>query len=128
MWGIHYFSSLQGDVDNKKLYSLCIGTYGNNEEEGKYEIDSDDDDLPFACFICRQPFQHPIVTKCKHHFCEKCALAHYKKNKRCYVCNEQTFGVFNPAKDIIKKIKEQRKKEDETSHIDNEVTKDDDDD
>lgn len=103
------------------------GTYGINEEAGKYEIDSDDDDLPFACFICREPFTHPVVTKCKHHFCEKCALAHYKKSKRCYVCNEQTFGVFNPAKDIIKKIKEQKKKDDEEGNIENEVNESDDD-
>ncbi|XP_066925728.1 E3 ubiquitin-protein ligase RNF113A-like isoform X1 [Clytia hemisphaerica] len=97
------------------------GTYGE-EESGKYEIDSDDDDdLPFACFICREPFQHPVITKCKHYFCEKCALAHYKKSKRCFVCDEQTYGVFNPAKDVIKKQKEQAKKEREANRIDNEA-------
>ena len=39
----------------------------------QYEIkDSDEEDeLPFACFICRQPFNNPVVTKCKHYFCEK---------------------------------------------------------
>ena len=36
--------------------------------------------------------------------------------------------MFNPAKDIIKKIKEQKKKETEESHIDNEISKNDDDD
>ena len=30
----------------------------------KYEVDSDDDDeLPFACFICREHFTAPVVTK-----------------------------------------------------------------
>ena len=77
----------------------------------QYAIDSDDDDeLPFACFICRENFINPVVTKCKHYFCEKCALAHYRKTKRCFVCSEQTFGVFNPAKEIIKKMKEQKEK------------------
>ena len=43
------------------------------------------------------------------------------------MCNEQTFGVFNPAKDIIKKIKEQKKKDDEEGNIENEVNESDDD-
>ena len=38
------------------------------------------------------------------------------------MCNEQTYGVFNPAKDIIKKMKEQEKHESETNAIENEVT------
>lgn len=84
------------------------GTYGQRSKEN-YEIDSDDeDDLPFACFICREAFKNPVVTKCQHYFCESCALAHYKKSKRCYVCATQTFGVFNTAKDIIKKQKEEK--------------------
>jgi RING finger protein 113A len=33
------------------------------------ESDSDDD-LPFACLICRNDFKDPIMTKCKHYFCE----------------------------------------------------------
>lgn len=33
------------------------------------EEESDDEDVPFACLICRQPFTEPIVTKCGHYFC-----------------------------------------------------------
>jgi RING finger protein 113A len=48
----------------------------NNNDPNKYVIkgmnSSDDDDLPFKCIICRQSFTNPIVTKCKHYFCEKC--------------------------------------------------------
>uniref|UniRef100_A0A3B4CMF1 Ring finger protein 113A n=1 Tax=Pygocentrus nattereri TaxID=42514 RepID=A0A3B4CMF1_PYGNA len=73
------------------------GRYGANDEEN-YEVSSDDEDLPFKCFICRNSFKNPIITKCKHYFCESCALQHYRKSKRCYVCNQQTNGVFNPAK------------------------------
>ncbi|XP_060081259.1 E3 ubiquitin-protein ligase RNF113A-like [Ylistrum balloti] len=80
------------------------GRYGKNDE-GNYEISSDEDDLPFKCFICREFFKDPIVTKCKHYFCEKCALSQYRKSKRCFVCGEQTMGVFNPAKDLIAKMK-----------------------
>ena len=83
------------------------GTYGaDDDDDDKYKIsDSDDDDLPFKCFICKDSFASPIVTKCKHYFCEKCALDQYKKSQRCFACGQQTGGVFNPAKDIIEKMK-----------------------
>lgn len=32
-------------------------------DDGKYEIHSDDEDLPFKCFICRESFVDPIMTK-----------------------------------------------------------------
>ena len=28
-----------------------------------YEISSSDEELPFACYICREHFKNPIVTK-----------------------------------------------------------------
>lgn len=80
------------------------GTYDQTEEEN-WEVSSDEEDLPFKCIICRLHFQKPIVTKCAHYFCEDCALAHYKKSKRCFVCNKQTNGIFNMAKNIIAKLK-----------------------
>lgn len=74
-----------------------------------------DDELPFNCFICRESFkvdvimhfacdshydflQSPVVTKCKHYFCEQCALNHYRKSKKCAACGANTEGVFNTAK------------------------------
>lgn len=73
----------------------------------EYEIHSDDEaDLPFACFICREEFTKPVVTKCKHYFCESCALSHYKRSKKCFACQAPTGGVFNPAKELVAKIKE----------------------
>ncbi|XP_046403926.1 E3 ubiquitin-protein ligase RNF113A [Ischnura elegans] len=75
------------------------------EREGQYEIDSDSEaNLPFKCSICRSSFVDPIITKCKHYFCEKCALERYKKSTRCFLCNMQTGGVFNPAKELINKL------------------------
>ena len=89
------------------------GNYSKQDPHA-YEIDSDDDDdLPFACFICRESFKNPVVTKCKHYFCEACALKHYKKSKRCYVCGVQTNGMFNPAKELIKKMKAMKEDEKE---------------
>ena len=83
------------------------GAAGGGEEEN-YEINSsdedDDDSLPFACFICKQPFTNPVVTKCGHYFCESCALAQEKKNRRCFVCNEPTSGIFNQPKALLEKI------------------------
>ncbi|CAF4741567.1 unnamed protein product [Pieris macdunnoughi] len=74
------------------------------KEDSDYEIHSDEE-LPFKCFICRESFKDPVVTRCKHYFCEKCALQQYKKSQRCFICNAQTGGVFNPAKEIAEKMK-----------------------
>ena len=76
------------------------------------EEDSDDDGLPFACFICREPWskcQDPVVTKCGHHFCEQCALKQNAKSGKCFVCNEPTRGIFNVAHDIIKRERQRAK-------------------
>lgn len=75
----------------------------DDDDDDKYRIE-EDDDLPFKCFLCRESFVDPVVTKCKHYFCEKCALANYQKSTRCHVCGMQTNGVFNVAKEIIKRL------------------------
>ncbi|KAJ5688966.1 Pre-mRNA-splicing factor cwc24 [Penicillium macrosclerotiorum] len=69
------------------------------------EGDDDDDDellenIPFACIICRKPYQTPIITKCGHYFCEACALQRYRKNPSCAACGAGTGGVFNTAKKL----------------------------
>ncbi len=49
----------------------------DEEEEGGKEKEEVDDDLPFACYICRKPWaetKNPVVTRCQHYFCESCAL------------------------------------------------------
>ena len=54
--------------------TVCsLGTYGESDDD-KYVIDSDDDDFPEKCPICRRGFTNPVVTRCKHYFCEKCAV------------------------------------------------------
>ena len=66
-----------------------------------------EDNLPFACLICHEPWHaksRPVATKCEHYFCEACALRHAAKTRRCYVCAEQTHGIFNTAKLIQEKI------------------------
>ena len=43
---------------------VAEGRYGASEDDpGKYEISDSDDELPFKCFICKESFTDPIVTK-----------------------------------------------------------------
>jgi len=85
---------------------VAEGRYGREDDNAeKYEIPDSDEELPFKCYICRESFVNPVVTKCKHYFCEKCALQQYKKSQRCFVCKAQTNGMFNPAKEIAAKLK-----------------------
>jgi len=82
------------------------GRYGKDDADPHaFEISDDEDNLPFKCLICRESFTNPIVTKCKHYFCEKCALDHFRKTHKCYACEKPTGGVFNPAKEIIARLK-----------------------
>jgi RING finger protein 113A len=66
-------------------------------------------DIPFKCLKCRNDFEDPIITLCKHYFCESCALQHYRTSKRCFVCNQDTQGVFNSAKAVIEESLATRK-------------------
>ncbi|GBM25838.1 RING finger protein 113A [Araneus ventricosus] len=91
---------------------MANNTYGD-EDPSKYEISSDEDNLPFKCFICRGSFKDPVKTKCDHYFCEKCALDNYKKSTRCYVCGVQTSGFFKPAKELIARLAVEDQKEEQ---------------
>ncbi|KAF5732727.1 Zinc finger CCCH domain-containing protein 1 [Tripterygium wilfordii] len=100
------------EAEKARKRNLALG--GDDEDEGvAYQNDEDedeDDELPFACFICRQPFSDPVVTNCKHYFCEHCALKHHSKNKKCFVCNKPTLGIFNAAHEIRKRMAAEGKK------------------
>ncbi len=82
--------------------------------DGDHSDDNEDsdDDMPFACFICRDPWadcSDPVVTTCGHYFCEQCALKHNAKTGKCFVCNEPTRGIFNVAHAILKREKARAK-------------------
>lgn len=85
-----------------------LGDSEDDDDPNKYVIagvhSDEEDDLPFKCLICRESFVNPIVTKCKHYFCEKCFVQYNKQNSRCFACKKQTMGIFFAAKDIIKKM------------------------
>jgi RING finger protein 113A len=53
--------------------------------------------LPFACHICRGPFQAPVLTACGHYFCERCAVERNKASGDCALCGEATSGIFHAA-------------------------------
>jgi RING finger protein 113A len=69
--------------------------------------------IPFNCTICEGAYKDPIVTRCGHYFCEKCAMDRYKRNPNCAICGAGTSGVFNYSrqlKDLLKKKKEREEK------------------
>jgi RING finger protein 113A len=72
----------------------------------KPEEKPEDDMIPFVCPICRKGFTDPVTTRCKHNFCEDCALKEFKKNKKCFTCGENTQGAFTR---VGAKIKERMK-------------------
>jgi RING finger protein 113A len=93
------------------------GTIVSSMNKEAKEEDEDEADaallekIPFACFICKESYKSPIVTKCGHYFCESCALQRYKKNPTCRACGAGTNGVFNVAKTLEKMLERKRRRE-----------------
>ena len=77
--------------------------------------DSDEEDIPFACLICRKPFTDPIVTRCGHYFDSSCAIKRFSKTPKCAACGAPTGGIFNRADKVIEKMKK-AKEADEHAH------------
>ncbi|QSL65822.1 hypothetical protein MERGE_000100 [Pneumocystis wakefieldiae] len=69
-----------------------------------------EEDIPFACFICRKEYVQPIVTKCGHYFCESCAIQRYRKNPNCMICGAGTSGIFNAAKKLQSRLLEKQRR------------------
>lgn len=76
---------------------------GGRRREDILEIEDvkEEEDIPFACLICRKPFVDPVVTKCGHFFCSSCAIKRYSKTSKCFACGAQTQGIFNSAQKIL---------------------------
>ncbi|PVU94087.1 hypothetical protein BB561_002801 [Smittium simulii] len=90
---------------------------GRIEEENMFKLEeseneTSEEELPFACPICRSEFKKPVSTKCNHYFCEPCALKNYSKTTKCFICGASTSGLFKPAIALIKKLKEKNSKKD----------------
>lgn len=91
-------------TNGKKLNGRVVSQRKGAGKMAEDDEDDDDDELlesiPFACIICKKPYQNPIITKCGHYFCESCALQRYRKNPNCAACGAGTGGVFNVAKKL----------------------------
>ncbi len=84
----------------------------NPKKQAEEESDTDsDEDIPFACILCRKSYTDPVVTRCGHYFCSKCAIKRFAKTPKCAACGSPTGGIFNRADKVIAKLK--KKKEDE---------------
>ncbi|KAJ8596575.1 hypothetical protein M405DRAFT_849155 [Rhizopogon salebrosus TDB-379] len=76
--------------------------------------DSDsDEDIPFACLICRKPYTDPVVTRCGHYYCSACAIKRFAKTPKCLACGAPTAGIFNRADKIIDKMNKKRAEKDD---------------
>ncbi|DBA91237.1 hypothetical protein WJX79_004262 [Trebouxia sp. C0005] len=99
---------LEKEWDERQAAKKQIANFDPYAEAPEEE---EEDDLPFACYICRRPWeevQEPVVTQCKHYFCEQCALKHNAKSGKCFVCEKPTRGIFNVANDILKKVQQKK--------------------
>ena len=93
----------------RKSHGGCAGD--ESGEESNYEVGGgsggEDGGFPEECPICEGAFSDPVVTKCKHYFCDACAIQNYSSDANCFVCGTATDGIFNAARDLIKHLKEQ---------------------
>ncbi|KZT10907.1 uncharacterized protein LAESUDRAFT_711325 [Laetiporus sulphureus 93-53] len=81
----------------------------NPQKQVEDVSDSDsDEDIPFACLICRKPYTDPVVTRCGHYFCSACAIKRFSKTPKCAACGAPTAGIFNRADKVIDKINKTR--------------------
>lgn len=73
------------------------------------------ENIPFACIICKEPYKTPVMTKCGHYFCEKCAMGRYMKEKKrtCAACSADTGGTFHVAKKLKDLLDKKRKRVEE---------------
>lgn len=70
----------------------------------------DESQIPFACIICKGDYKSPIITKCGHYFCERCALERYKKTPACAQCQTGTGGLFSGAKQLKSLLAEKQRR------------------
>ena len=100
----------------KKRDGLSAGK--DKEDSDRDDLDDEEKmlrDIPFACVICKQSYTNPIVTKCGHYFCEKCAMGRYMKDKKktCAACGADTNGSFGIARKLKGLLEKKRRRMEE---------------
>ncbi|KAK4502864.1 hypothetical protein PRZ48_006290 [Zasmidium cellare] len=91
---------------------------GSKSKDAKDDMDEEEkmlQEIPFACIICKESYKNPVVTKCGHYFCEKCAMGRYMKEKKktCAACGADTNGSFGMAKKLKDLLDKKRKRAEE---------------
>ena len=86
----------------KKKKSGDDDYFGNNKED---DAKNANDGIPYACHICRGPFQNPVVTTCGHYYCESCMQTRIRESglTTCPICQKDTHGVLNHAQKLVAK-------------------------
>lgn len=90
----------------------------NGDKPGTEDMDDEEkmlQEIPFACIICKESYKNPVVTKCGHYFCEKCAMGRYmkEKKKQCANCGADTQGSFGVAKKLKDLLERKKKRQEE---------------
>lgn len=94
------------DLQGWQLDKLAANPNKDAAEES--DSDSDDEDIPFACLICRKPYTDPVATRCSHYFCSACAIKRFAKTPKCAACGAPTGGIFNRADKVIAKLRKKQ--------------------
>ncbi|WWC91555.1 uncharacterized protein L201_006501 [Kwoniella dendrophila CBS 6074] len=97
----------------------------NQQQQVDQDVDDEEEEIPFACLICRKPFTNPVITKCGHYFCMGCATKRFIKSPKCYACGAPTSGIFNTADKILAKMEARNKAKREAKGIVDEENDDD---
>lgn len=100
---------------------------GKDKKPGTKSTDDGDADpeekllesIPFKCVICKEDYKRPVVTRCGHYTCEKCAMTRYMKEKKkgCAQCSADTHGTFNVAKKLNELLEKKRKRAEEAEAV-----------
>ncbi|RXW25025.1 hypothetical protein EST38_g846 [Candolleomyces aberdarensis] len=94
-----------------QLDKLAESSKGRADDDDSGSDSSDEEDIPFACLICRKPYTEPVVTRCGHYFCSACAIKRFAKTPKCLACGTSTGGIFNRGDKIIEKMNKKRQEE-----------------
>ncbi|TKA29757.1 hypothetical protein B0A50_03120 [Salinomyces thailandicus] len=88
------------------------GGKNDDQKDERSEEEKMLENIPFKCIICKEDYKRPIVTRCGHYFCEKCAMTRYMKDKKktCAQCGADTHGTFNVAKKLNELLERKRKR------------------
>ena len=99
--------------DKKPSGTTTNGQEDLNDEEKMLEA------IPFVCIICKEPYKRPVVTKCGHYSCERCAMTRYMKEKRkgCANCGADTGGTFNVARKLNELLEKKRRRVEERKRL-----------